>query len=48
MRLRRIALADIVPRALVDGPVLLSADITEQIDNMEGSVFAEQTTAARY
>lgn len=36
MRLRRIALADIVPGATVDGPVLMSADIHYQIDNMEG------------
>jgi hypothetical protein len=36
VRLRRIALADIAPRALVDGPALLFADMTYQIDNMEG------------
>jgi hypothetical protein len=36
MRLRRIALADIVPGALVDGPDLLFADMGYQIDNMEG------------
>jgi hypothetical protein len=36
IRLRRIALADIAPRALVDGPVLLFADMGYQIDNMEG------------
>jgi hypothetical protein len=36
MRLRRIALADIAPGALVDGPVLLFADMGYQIDNMEG------------
>ena len=36
MRLRRIALADIAPGALVDGPVLMFADMGYQIDNMEG------------
>jgi hypothetical protein len=36
MRLRRIALADIAPGALVDGPILLFADMGYQIDNMEG------------
>jgi len=36
MRLRRIALADIKPGALVDGPILLYADMGYQIDNMEG------------
>jgi hypothetical protein len=36
MRLRRLALADIKPGALVDGPVLFFADMGYQIDNMEG------------
>ena len=36
MRLRRIAIADIAPGALIDGPVLLFADMGYQIDNMEG------------
>ncbi len=36
MRLRRIAVADIVPGALVDGSDVLSADNGYQIDNMEG------------
>ncbi len=36
MRIRRIALADFVPGALLDGPVLLQADMGYQIDNMEG------------
>jgi hypothetical protein len=36
MRLRRVAIADIVPGALVDGPDLLFADSLYQIDNMEG------------
>ncbi len=36
MRLRRLALADIKPGALVDGPILFFADMGYQIDNMEG------------
>jgi hypothetical protein len=36
MRLRRIAIADVAPGALVDGPVMLFADMGYQIDNMEG------------
>jgi hypothetical protein len=36
MRLRRLALADIKPAAVVDGPVLFFADMGYQIDNMEG------------
>jgi hypothetical protein len=35
-RIRRIALADVRPGALVDGPVLFEADLGQQIDNMEG------------
>jgi hypothetical protein len=35
-RLRRIALADLKPGAVVDGPVLLFADLAYEIDNMEG------------
>ena len=34
--LRRIALADIKPGALVDGSVLFDADLGYEIDNMEG------------
>jgi len=42
MRLRRIAIADISPGALVDGTDLLFADMGYQIDNMEGlSVHAD-------
>jgi hypothetical protein len=36
VRIRRIALAEIKPGALVDGPVLLEADLGYEIDNMEG------------
>jgi hypothetical protein len=36
MRLRRLAVADIKPGALVDGPILFFADMGYQIDNMEG------------
>jgi hypothetical protein len=36
MRLRRVAISDIAPGALVDGTDLLFADYGYQIDNMEG------------
>jgi len=36
MRLRRIAISDIAPGALVDGTDLLFADLGYEIDNMEG------------
>jgi hypothetical protein len=36
MRLRRVAISDIAPGALVDGSDLLFADHSYQIDNMEG------------
>jgi len=36
IRLRRLALADLKPGALVDGVILFEADLTAQIDNMEG------------
>src|SRR5262245_2889005 len=36
MRIRRIPLADIKPGALVDGPIMIVADMGFQIDNMEG------------
>lgn len=35
-RVRRIDLAAIRPGATVDGPIVLSADMSSQIDNMEG------------
>lgn len=35
-RIRRIALASVVPGALVDGPVLFEADMGYEIDNFEG------------
>jgi hypothetical protein len=35
IRMRRIALSSIAPGALVDGPVLLFADLGYQVDNME-------------
>ncbi|HEY8267085.1 MAG TPA: esterase-like activity of phytase family protein [Xanthobacteraceae bacterium] len=35
MRIRKIALADIKPGAVLDGPVLILADRANQIDNME-------------
>lgn len=36
MRIRRIKAGDIRPGALVDGPVQIEADMSDQIDNMEG------------
>jgi len=36
IRIRRIALADIAPGALVDGAVIFEADLGYQVDNMEG------------
>jgi hypothetical protein len=36
VRIRRIALGAIKPGAVVDGPVLLEADLGFEIDNMEG------------
>ncbi len=36
MRLRRVAIADIAPGALIDGSDMLYADNSYQIDNMEG------------
>ena len=36
MRMRRIALSAVTPGALVEGPILIEADFSYQIDNMEG------------
>jgi hypothetical protein len=36
IRIRRLALKDIAPGALVDGPSIFDADFSEEIDNMEG------------
>jgi hypothetical protein len=36
IRMRRLPIAEIRPGALVDGPVLIEADLGQQIDNMEG------------
>ena len=36
MRIRRVPLASIQPGATIDGPVLFEADMSYQIDNMEG------------
>jgi hypothetical protein len=36
MRIRRLPMASIKPGALVDGPILIEADMGYQIDNMEG------------
>jgi hypothetical protein len=36
IRIRRLALADVRPGALLDGPILFEADLGYAIDNMEG------------
>ncbi len=36
MRIRRVPLTDIKPGAVIDGPILIEADMNYQIDNMEG------------
>jgi hypothetical protein len=36
IRIRRIALAQVAPGALVDGPTIFNADLADEIDNMEG------------
>ena len=36
IRIRRIALASIVPGAVIDGPTIFNADLGNEIDNMEG------------
>jgi hypothetical protein len=36
VRIRRIALADVAPGALVDGTSLFEADLGQEVDNMEG------------
>jgi hypothetical protein len=36
VQVRRITITDIKPGAIVDGPVLLQADLAHEVDNMEG------------
>jgi hypothetical protein len=36
IRIRRIALTSVAPGAVVDGPAIFEADLSEEIDNMEG------------
>jgi hypothetical protein len=36
IRIRRIALASVVPGAVIDGPSIFNADLGNEIDNMEG------------
>jgi hypothetical protein len=36
IRIRRIALASIAPNATVDGPAIFTADLGDEVDNMEG------------
>ena len=35
MRMRRISLADVRPNALLDGPIIIQADLAHKVDNME-------------
>ncbi|MEY9201303.1 esterase-like activity of phytase family protein, partial [Bradyrhizobium elkanii] len=36
IRIRRLALSEIAPGAVVDGPAIFNADLGNEIDNMEG------------
>lgn len=36
IRIRRVALSEIAPGAVVDGPAIFNADLGDEIDNMEG------------
>ena len=36
VRVRRVALGEIKPGAVVDGPILFDVDLGYEIDNMEG------------
>jgi hypothetical protein len=36
IRIRRIALASVAPNTLVDGPTIFTADLGDEVDNMEG------------
>ncbi|WKA29231.1 esterase-like activity of phytase family protein [Bradyrhizobium roseum] len=36
IRIRRVALASVVPGAVIDGPSIFEADLGDEIDNMEG------------
>ena len=36
IRIRRIALASVVPGAVIDGPSIFNADLGSEIDNLEG------------
>ena len=45
VRVRRIAAADIAPGAVLDGQVLMEADLAQEIDNMEGISATARPTA---
>jgi len=36
IRIRRIPLASVAPNALIDGPAIFEADLSNEVDNMEG------------
>jgi hypothetical protein len=46
IRIRRVPLSRIAPRAVVDGPELLSADMAYQIDNFEGMAVHRDASGA--
>jgi hypothetical protein len=46
IRIRRVPLSRIAPRAVVDGPDLLSADMAYQIDNFEGMAVHRDASGA--
>lgn len=48
MRIRRIAGADIRPGVIVDGTVLMEADLSQEIDNMEGLAVSTGADDATY
>ena len=46
IRIRRVPLARIAPRAVIDGPEMLFADMSHQIDNMEGIAVHREASGA--
>jgi hypothetical protein len=46
IRIRRVPLARIAPRAVIDGPEMLFADMSQQIDNMEGIAVHREASGA--
>jgi hypothetical protein len=46
IRIRRVPLARVQPRAVIDGPVILSGDMGQQIDNFEGIAVHREPSGA--